>query len=58
MGVEYLSVPSTGTAADVLRVVGEAGQMQPEALVVAYSHDENQRLVGAVSRVALLQSDP
>ena len=58
MGVEYLSVHSTSTAVDVLRVVGEARQMQPEALVVAYSHDENQRLVGAVSLVALLQSDP
>ena len=58
MGVEYLSVPSTSTAADVLRVVGEARQRQPEALVVAHSHDESQRLVGAVSLVALLQSDP
>ena len=26
--------------------------------MVAHSHDENQRLVGAVSLVALLQSDP
>jgi CBS domain-containing protein len=58
MGVEYLSVPSTSTVAGVLRAVGEARQMQPEAIVVAYCHDENQRLVGAVSVVALLQADP
>ncbi len=58
MGTDYLSVPSNSTAADVLRAVREATQMQPEALVVAYCHDENQRLVGAVSLVALLQADP
>jgi len=32
--------------------------MQPEAIVVAYCHDPNHRLVGAVSLVALCQSDP
>lgn len=58
MGVDYLSVPSTTTAADVIRAVGEATRMQPEAIVVAYCHDEDLRLVGAVSLVTLLQSDP
>jgi Mg/Co/Ni transporter MgtE len=32
--------------------------MQPEAIVVVYCHDYSGRLVGAVSRVALLQADP
>jgi len=58
MGVDFLSVPCTSTVADVLRAVHDATQMQPEAIVVAYCHDQNQRLVGAVSLVALLQSDP
>jgi CBS domain-containing protein len=58
MGVDYLSVPTTSTAADVLRAVHEATAMQPEALVVAYSYDQNNRLVGAVGLVALLQADP
>src|SRR5450756_2817621 len=58
MGVDFLSVPSTTTAAEVIRAVGEATRMQPEAIVVAYCHDEGQRLVGAVSLVTLLQSDP
>ena len=58
MGVDYLSVPCTSTAAEVLRAVGQATQMQPEAIVVAYCHDENRRLVGAVGLVTLLQSDP
>ena len=58
MGTDYLSVPSNTTVSDVLRAVREATQMQPEALVVAYCHDEDQRLTGAVGLVALLQSDP
>jgi len=58
MGDDYLSVSSTSTVADVLRAVREATQVQPEALVAAYCHDENGRLVGAVGLVALLQSDP
>ena len=58
MGVDYLSVPVATTVADVIRAVGAATPMQPEALVVAYCHDEQQRLAGAVSLVALLQNDP
>ena len=32
--------------------------MQPEALVVAYCHDQNGRLAGAASLVALRRADP
>ncbi|NMM29730.1 MAG: magnesium transporter [Cellulomonas sp.] len=58
MSVDYLLVPSTATAAEVVHAVSAATQMQPEAIVVAFCHDELDRLVGAVSLVALIQSDP
>jgi CBS domain-containing protein len=58
MSVDYLSLPATSTAADAIRAVSQASQMQPEALVVAFCHDEDQRLAGAVTLVALLQSAP
>jgi CBS domain-containing protein len=58
MSVDYLSVPATSTAADAIRAIGEARQMQPEAIVVAFCHDQDQRLAGAVSLVALVQSAP
>jgi Mg/Co/Ni transporter MgtE len=58
MSVDYLSVPITSTAADTIRAVAEATDMQPEAIVVAFCHDPDQRLVGAVSLVALVQSPP
>jgi len=58
MSVDYLSLPVTSTVADAIRVVGEARQMQPEAIVVAFCHDQDQRLAGAVSLVTLVQSAP
>ena len=58
MSVDYLSVPATSTAADAIRAIGGATQMQPEAIVVAFCHDQDQRLAGAVSLVALVQSAP
>jgi Mg/Co/Ni transporter MgtE len=38
--------------------IAEATDMQPEALVVAFCHDQDQRLAGAVSLFALVQSAP
>jgi CBS domain-containing protein len=58
MSVDYLSLPVTSTAADAIRAIGEARQMQPEAIVVAFCHDQDQKLAGAVSLVALVQSAP
>lgn len=58
MSVDSLLVPSTSTAADVIRAVSQATHMQSEAIVVAFCHDERRRLAGAVSLVTLLQSDP
>lgn len=58
MSVDYLLVPATTTVADALGAVRAATQMQHEAIVVVFCHDENQRVVGAVSLVALVQGDP
>lgn len=58
MSVDYLSVPVTSTVADTIRAVAGATDMQPEAIVVAFCHDRDQRLAGAVSLVALVQSAP
>ena len=58
MSVDYLSVPATSTAADTIRAIAEATDKQPEAIVVAFCHDQDHRLVGAVSLVALVQSAP
>lgn len=58
MGVDFLHVPSTSTAAQALAAVRQATQMQPAAITVVYCHDNSHRLVGAVSLVALCQSPP
>lgn len=58
MSVDYLSVPFAMTAADALGAVNTATTMQPEAIVVVFCHDQDRRLVGAVSLVALVQSAP
>ena len=58
MSVDYLSVPLTSTADDAIRAVTQATHMQPEAIVVVFCHDQDQRLVGTVSLVALVQSAP
>ena len=59
MGVDYLSFPPTSTVADAIRAISQATRIQqPEAIMVAFCHDEQRRLVGAVNLVALLQSDP
>jgi Mg/Co/Ni transporter MgtE len=58
MSVDYLLVPATTTVADALGAVRAATQMQHEAIVVVFCHDEDRRVVGAVSLVALVQGDP
>jgi len=58
MSVDYLSLPVTSTVAEAIRAIGAARQMQPEAIVVAFCHDQDQKLAGAVSLVTLVQSDP
>ena len=58
MSVDYLSVPVTTTAADAIHAISQATHMQPEAVVVAFCHDQDRRLAGSVSLVALVQSPP
>jgi len=58
MSVDYLLVPAATTVADALGVVRAATQMQHEAIVVVFCHDEDRRVVGAVGLVALVQGDP
>jgi CBS domain-containing protein len=58
MSVDYLSVPLTATTADAIGAVGKATSMQPEAIVVVFTHNEDHHLAGAVSLVALVQADP
>lgn len=55
MSVDYLLVPAATTAAGALRAVRAATQMQPEAIVVVFCHDDHHRVIGAV---ALVQADP
>ncbi|QZN87822.1 CBS domain-containing protein (plasmid) [Cellulomonas sp. C5510] len=58
MSVDYLLLPATTTVAEALGAVRAATQMQHEAIVVVFCHDENQHVVGAVGLVALVQGDP
>jgi CBS domain-containing protein len=58
MSVDFLSLPVTSTVGDAIRAIGAARQMQPEAIIVAFCHDQDQKLAGAVSLVALVQSAP
>jgi Mg/Co/Ni transporter MgtE len=58
MSVDYLLVPATTTVAEALAAVRAATQMQHEAIVVVFCHDESLRVTGAVGIVALVQGDP
>ena len=58
MSVDFLLVPATTSVAAALGAVRTATQMQHEAIVVVFCHDEERRVVGAVSLVALVQGDP
>jgi len=58
MSVDYLLVPATTTVADALEAVRAATQMQHEAIVVVFCHDEELRVTGAVGIISLVQGDP
>jgi CBS domain-containing protein len=58
MSVDYLLVPATTTVADALAAVRAATQMQHEAIVVVFCHDEDLRVTGAVGIISLIQGDP
>jgi CBS domain-containing protein len=58
MSLDHLLLPETTTAAQAIAAVRAATQMQPEAIVVVFCHDERYALTGAVSLVTLVQADP
>ncbi|GAS85963.1 magnesium transporter mgtE [Mycolicibacterium brisbanense] len=55
MNVDYVSCAGTTTAADALASIGAATAIQPEALLKVHVLDEDRRLSGVVSVIALLQ---
>ena len=58
MGVDLLTAPVDGTVEEALRRIRLAQNIQPEALVTVHAVDGANRLVGTVSVIALLHSDP
>lgn len=58
MGVDFLAAPAGVTVEEALRRVSRAENIQPEALVTIHVVDEESHLLGTVSVIGLLQSDP
>lgn len=58
MGVEFLAAPADATVEEALRRVRRAATVQPEALVTVHITDDNGRLIGTVTVVALLHAEP
>jgi CBS domain-containing protein len=58
MNVDFVSCAATATAAEALALIAAARTVQPEALVKLHVLDEDKRLAGVVSVIALLQAGP
>ncbi len=58
MNVDFVSCTATTTTATALALIAAAATMQPEALIKVHILDEDKRLCGVVSVIALLQSQP
>ena len=58
MNVDFVSCAATATAAQTLALVAAARTIQPEALIKVHVLDEDERLAGVVSVIALLQAEP
>ena len=56
MNVDFVFCAATATAAAALALIAAAGTLQPEALIKMHVLDDDQRLVGVVSVIALLQA--
>jgi CBS domain-containing protein len=56
MNVEFVSCPTTATAGAALQVIADAKTVQPEALLKMHIVNEDKRLIGVVSVIALLQA--
>jgi Mg/Co/Ni transporter MgtE len=58
MNVDFVSCAATATATEALALVAAARGLQPEALLKLHVLDQDKRLTGVVSVIALLQADP
>jgi MgtE intracellular N domain/CBS domain len=58
MGVDFLSAPTGATVEEALRRLRLSEGVQPEALVTVHAVDDANRLVGTVSVIGLLHSEP
>jgi CBS domain-containing protein len=58
MNVDFVSCAASATAGTALALIADARTIQPEALVKLHVVDEDKRLAGVVSLVALLQAEP
>jgi CBS domain-containing protein len=58
MNVDFVSCAATATAAQGLALIAGARTIQPEALIKVHVLDEDKRLAGVVSVIALLQAQP
>ncbi|QXE38282.1 CBS domain-containing protein [Streptomyces sp. GMY02] len=58
MALDVLTMAGSSAVAEALRAAGEARSLQPEALTSVYLVGEEQRLLGVVTLVELLQADP
>jgi flagellar motility protein MotE (MotC chaperone) len=56
MNVDFVSCPAAATAGAALQSIADAKSLQPEALLKMHILDADQRLIGVVSVIALLQT--
>ena len=57
MNVDFVSCAATATAGTALALITDARTIQPEALIKMHVLDEDKRLAGVVSVIALLQAE-
>jgi CBS domain-containing protein len=57
MNVDFVSCPTTTTVGEALALIATARTIQPEALIKVHVVDEDKRLDGVVSVIALLQAE-
>lgn len=58
MNVDIVSCGLTATAGEAVAVIAAARELQPEALLKMHVLNENRRLAGVVSVIALIQAEP
>jgi CBS domain-containing protein len=58
MNVDFVSCAATATASEALAIIAAARTVQPEALLKMHILDDDKRLAGVVSVIALLQANP